>query len=90
LRTGSDVTRQSASDAARTGAVTLELVIAADLDTAFSIGESFPDQNFSIVDRTSFAVKQRRGVFRAASFDEHFAIYRFGKNRRRAFEIFNW
>ncbi len=30
---------------------------------------------------------QRIGVFRAASFDEHFAIFRFGRKRDRAFEI---
>ena len=73
--------------AIRAGAVSVEAVIAADLDVAFGIGEDFPDQDFSIVDRTSFAVMQRLGVFRAASLDGHFAIFRFGKNRSRAFEI---
>ena len=71
----------------RAGAVSVETVIAADLDVAFAIGEDFPDQDFSIVDRTSFAVMQRLGVLRAASLDEHFAIFRFGRNRSRAFEI---
>ena len=71
----------------RSGAASVEIVIAADLDVALAIGEGFPDQDFSIVDRTSFAVMQRLGVFRAASLDEHFAIYRFGRNRARAFEI---
>ena len=41
----------------------------------------------SIVDRTSFAVMQRRGVLRVASFDSDFAIYRFGSRRERAFEV---
>ena len=71
----------------RSGAASVEIVIAADLDVALAIGEGFPDQDFSIVDRTSFAVMQRLGVFRAASLDDHFAIYRFGRNRDRAFEI---
>ena len=71
----------------RAGAVSVETVIAADLDVAFAIGEDFPDQDFSIVNRTSFAVMQRLGVLRAASLDEHFAIFRFGRNRSRAFEI---
>ena len=44
-------------------------------------------QDFSLVDRTSFAVMERLGLVRAASFDNHFAIYRFGRNRDRAFEI---
>lgn len=73
--------------AIRAGAVSVETVIAADLDVAFVIGEDYPDQDFSIVDRTSFAVMQRLGVFRAASLDAHFAIFRFGRDRSRAFEI---
>jgi uncharacterized protein len=71
----------------RSGAASVEPVIAADLEVAFAIGTEFPDQAFSIVDRTSFAVMQRLGVFRAATLDEHFAIFRFGRNRDRAFEI---
>jgi predicted nucleic acid-binding protein len=54
---------------------------------AFRIGEEFPDQDFSIVDRTSFAVMQRLGLRRVATLDEHFAIFRFGRNRSHAFEI---
>jgi predicted nucleic acid-binding protein len=73
--------------AMRRGAAQLEKVLAADLDAAWTIGEAFPDQGFSIVDRTSFAVMERLGLVRAASFDDHFAIYRFGRNRDRAFEI---
>jgi len=71
----------------RRGAARLERVLAADLDAAWAVGEAFPDQDFSIVDRTSFAVMERLGLARAASFDAHFAIYRFGRNRDRAFEI---
>ena len=71
----------------RSGAASVEIVIAADLDVALAIGEGFPDQDFSIVDRTSFAVMLRLGVLRVASLDEHSAIFRFGRNRTRAFEI---
>ena len=71
----------------RAGAVAVEPVVAADLEVAFAIGQEFPDQGFSIVDRTSFAVMQRLGIHRAATFDEHFAIFRFGPGRKRAFEI---
>ena len=62
-------------------------VFLADLERAWSIGLDFPDQAFSIVDRTSFAVMQRMGVLRAASFDDDFAIFRFGSRRERAFEV---
>ncbi len=71
----------------RGGVIGIETVSAADLDAAFSIGEAFPDQSFSIVDRTSFVALQRLGVYRVASFDRDFAIFRFGPRRQRAFEI---
>lgn len=60
---------------------------AADLETAWAIGQAFLDQSFSIVDRTSFAVMERLGLTRVASFDEDFAVYRYGRNRDRAFDV---
>ena len=69
------------------GVVSLEVVKAADLEAAWAIGEAFPDQDFSIVDRTSFAVMERLGISRVASFDDHFAVYRHGRNRDRAFDV---
>jgi predicted nucleic acid-binding protein len=69
------------------GLATVETVLPGDLDTAWRIGEAFPDQDFSIVDRTSFAVMERLGITSAASFDAHFSIYRFGPRRERAFEV---
>jgi predicted nucleic acid-binding protein len=74
-------------DRIRRGPVRVEPVSTADLETAWAIGEAFPDQSFSIVDRTSFAVMERLGVTKAASFDDDFAVYRFGRNRERAFEV---
>jgi len=73
--------------AIRAGSLELELVGPADLDAAWAIGEAFPDQALSIVDRTSFAVMLRLGIHRAASFDKDFAVFRFGPHRERAFEI---
>jgi predicted nucleic acid-binding protein len=71
----------------RQGAATVECVTTADLETAWAIGEVFKDQEFSIVDRTSFAVMERLGISQVATFDHHFAIYRYGRNRDRAFEV---
>jgi uncharacterized protein len=48
---------------------------------------AFRDQKFSIVDRTSFAVMHRLGLHRVASFDDDFAIYRYGRSRDRAFSV---
>ena len=71
----------------RCGLVRIEPTVLADLDRAWSIGEDYPDQEFSLVDRTSFAVMHRLGITRAASFDKDFAVYRFGPKRRSAFEL---
>lgn len=65
----------------------VEHVTPADLDVAWAIGQTFADQSFSIVDRTSFAVMERLGVHRAVAFDDDFAVYRFGPRRDRAFEV---
>ncbi len=71
----------------RGGAAAIEAVGAADLEAAWQIGTAYRDQDFSIVDRTSFAVMRRLGIERAASLDDDFAIFRFGPGRRRAFTV---
>ena len=71
----------------RDGAAEIEKVTAADLDAAWAVGKIFADQDFSIVDRTSFAVMERLGITRVASFDDDFAVYRYGRNRDKAFEV---
>jgi uncharacterized protein len=71
----------------RRGVAHVELVTAADLEAAWAISEGFPDQDFSIVDRTSFAVMERLGVHEVASFDDHFAVYRYGRARDKAFQV---
>ncbi len=66
-----------------------QIEIASHLDpqAAEVIRDAFPDQRFSLVDRTSFVVMVRLGLTRVASFDDDFLIYRFGPDRRRAFEV---
>jgi len=74
-------------DAIRRGASAVEHVGPADLEVAWTIAADFDDQDFSLVDMTSFAVMQRIGVLRAASLDDDFAIFRFGRRRERSFEV---
>jgi len=74
-------------DRIRRGAVRVEHVTTADFEAAWAIGEIFGDQEFSIVDRTSFAVMERLGITQAASFDDDFAVYRYGRSRDKAFEV---
>lgn len=74
-------------DAMRNGVAALEPVGLADLEAAWQMGLAWKDQDFSLVDRTSFAVMRRLGIERAASFADHFAIFRFGPRNRSAFTI---
>jgi predicted nucleic acid-binding protein len=74
-------------EALRSGVAEIESVVAADLEVAWAMGDRFPDQDFSIVDRTSFASMLRLGLRRVATFDEDFAVFRFGPRRRLAFEV---
>lgn len=74
-------------DGLRSGTAATESVGTADLEEAWQIGLSYRDQDFSLVDRTSFAVMRRLGIERVASFDNHFAVFRFGPQRRHAFVI---
>lgn len=78
---------ESSMAALRAAGIAIEQVLAADLEAAWQTGRAFSDQTFSIVDRTSFAVMQRLGVHRVVSFDDDFAIYRWGPRRDRAFEL---
>ena len=71
----------------RRGVAAIEQTIDADLEAAWVIGAQIPDQDFPLVDRTSFALMERLGVFRVISFDDDFAVYRFGRDRKSAFDV---
>lgn len=71
----------------RSGVATIEQTTSADLEAAWAIGQRFSDQDFSLVDRTSFALMERLGITRVISFDNDFAIFRYGRDRNRAFEL---
>ena len=74
-------------DSLRSGVAIIEQTISTDLEAAWAIGERFPDQNFSLVDRTSFAFMERLGISRVISFDKDFAVFRYSRGRRNAFEV---
>ena len=71
----------------RSGVATIKQTTSADLEAAWVIGQRFPDQDFSLVDRTSFALMERLGITTVISFDNDFAIFRYGRSRTSAFEL---
>ncbi|MEW5825432.1 MAG: PIN domain-containing protein [Candidatus Bipolaricaulota bacterium] len=74
-------------DALRSGIVSVLDVTHDDLERAREILSRFPDQTFSLVDATSFAVMEREGIARAFAFDAHYNIYRFGEGHRRRLDV---
>ena len=74
-------------NAIRKGIASVEVSLLGDLEAAASIGAVFADQDFSLADRTSWAVMERLGVTEAVSLDRDFRVYRYGPGRRRAFHI---
>jgi len=74
-------------DGLRSGIVSLVEATRLDLDRAHEIIKQFPDQTFSLVDATSFAVMEREEITHAFAFDIHFRVHRFGKNNERRFDV---
>ena len=85
-RLGTDVAEMLVN-AIRAGRASVEVAGIADLEIAAQIHDAFSDQEFSIVDRTSWSIMQRLGVHEAISFDRDYLIYRFGRDRRQAFTV---
>ncbi len=71
----------------RSGIAKIEVSGLADLEVAAAIGAAFADQDFSLSDRTSWAVMERLGIHQTISLDNDFRIYRFGPDRRLSFTV---
>ena len=78
---------ETLTDRIRRGVARIECAVMADLEKASAIAEAFTDQNFSLVDRTCWAIMERLGIHEVISFDSDFAVYRFGQGRRRSFVV---
>lgn len=57
----------------------------ADIEAAWRIIASYPDQEFSFTDGATFAVMERLRVEEVFTFDRHFSVYRYGPDHKRAF-----
>jgi len=67
--------------------LSIEPATLAELERAEAIAADFADLELDIVDCTSFAVIERLGCRRAASFDRDFAVFRYGARRDRALDV---
>jgi predicted nucleic acid-binding protein len=85
-RLGTDVAEHLVNGI-RSGVARVENTLVSDLEAAASTGTAFPDQEFSIVERTSWSVMIRLGVHQAIAFDRDYSIFRFGRRRAQAFRI---
>jgi uncharacterized protein len=74
-------------DAMRTGLVRVLGVSSDDLRRARAIVATWPDQDFSLIDATSFALMERHGIDEALALDAHFRVFRAGPGRRRSFVV---
>ncbi|MDP3723083.1 MAG: PIN domain-containing protein [Candidatus Omnitrophota bacterium] len=74
----------------RSGGVALMPLDAADWEAAWRIALAFPDQDFSLVDCTTFAIMERLGIMQVFTFDDHFLVYRYGARRQQAFIRLPW
>lgn len=73
--------------AAASAAARVECITGADLQVAAEAAAAFPDQAFSLTDRTSWALMERSSIADALAFDADFRVYRYGPGRRRAFTV---
>jgi predicted nucleic acid-binding protein len=81
-RLGYDAALRFWDDIAR-GLATLAGISSDDLVRARGIAAAWRDQEFSLVDCTSFAFIERLALDRALAFDAHFRVFAWGPGRRR-------
>jgi len=56
-----------------------------EIEAAWHVAQAFPDQTFSFVDCTTFALMERLGIRDAFAFDSDFLVYRYGAGRELSF-----
>lgn len=74
-------------DGLRSGIAEVLKVEPQDLEKAYQVIQRYSDQDFSLVDATSFAVMEREKIEKAFAFDPDFQIYRFGERNERYFRV---
>jgi len=65
----------------RSGIIFLHHINPIDLERGWEISNKYNDQDFSLVDCTSFAVMERLKIYKAFTFDSHFSLFRTKTNQ---------
>lgn len=69
------------------GVARIESTTAADFEAAQAMLADYPDQAFSLTDRTSWALMERLAITQALAFDADFRIHRYGPHKTQAFTV---
>jgi len=69
------------------GVARIECTTPADFEAAQAMLAEYPDQAFSLTDRTSWALMERLAITQALAFDADFRIHRYGPNKAQAFTV---
>lgn len=69
------------------GVARIESTTAADFEAAQTMLADYPDQAFSLTDRSSWALMERLAITQALAFDADFRIHRYGPHKTQAFTV---
>ena len=69
------------------GIARIECTTSADFEAAQAMLADYPDQSFSLTDRTSWALMERLAITQALAFDTDFRIHRYGPHKTQAFTV---
>ena len=69
------------------GVARIESTTVTDFETAQAMLADYPDQSFSLTDRTSWALMERLAITQALAFDADYRIHRYGPHKTQAFTV---
>lgn len=69
------------------GVARIESTTVADFEAAQAMLAHYPDQSFSLTDRTSWALMERLAITQALAFDADFRIHRYGPQKTQALTV---
>lgn len=70
------------------GIARIECTTGADFEAAQTMLADYPEQSFSLTDRTSWALMERLAITQALALDTDFRIHRYGPHKTQAFTVY--